>query len=112
MIGDGNVDAIADQSGFDMGRHIVAAFKCVFVIGLIFGNKAIEDALKIYANGGIRIFIDAQTCGGMFDVNVENARFWQMGEGSFDGVGDEVKTSWMGAELNFFLHIILVTSGG
>ena len=60
-----------------MGGHIIAAFKGVRIIWLIFFHQIIQGVFKIYPNTRVSIFINGERCRCMFDENVKDSCFWK-----------------------------------
>ena len=53
-----DIQAVAEQAGFQVRRQVVRAFILMPVIRLVFGNGASEIALKILAHRGVGILVD------------------------------------------------------
>ena len=52
---------------FNMGRHVIAAFQRVGIVGIILAHQPVEPSFQIVAGGRVGILLDEQACRGMAD---------------------------------------------
>ena len=56
-----------------MGGHVVASFKGVLIIGLVFGDKVVENGRQVTTHIGVGIFVDTKATTGVLYEEVEQS---------------------------------------
>ena len=97
-LADGNGQIVTNQTGFDVGRHVVGPFVSMQVIRRVLRHHLVEMALQIRTHCWVGIFIDGEAGAGVLDKQVKLAHLqllnlWQLVD---NFVGDQVKTSAFG----------------
>ena len=100
-LSDGDRKGATQQRRLDVGRHVVGAFARM-PIGKRFRSDRLQGVFQIVGDVGIGVFVNRQRCRGMLQEQVEqsHADFPQFRQGRQDLLGDEMKPTRLGGELN------------
>lgn len=78
-----------------MSRHVIKAFHCMVIIGLVFRHYMVEDLVEVMTDIWISVFVYSQTAGCVFHKYVEKTNLWKRrGEITEYFARYQVATSW------------------
>ena len=71
---DGDRQLCLRERGANMSGHVVGAFGCVSVEGVVFGDEAAEETFEIAHHVGVSVFLNRQGSRSVLDENSEQTR--------------------------------------
>ena len=95
---DGNRKLHLSQGSFEVGRHVIRAFR-VMLVGAVFRGDPVEVCLQVDAYGRVGVFLDQERRGGVPAEDRQEAGVDLLaGEPFLDGCGEVVKALAAGGE--------------